>query len=339
MLYIEIDLGKLKGNLEKIARVSGKKVIPVIKSDAYRLGAARIAQFLAKEGVELFAVVDLQEAVELAETGFSAAVLILNGVSLADYPVVDRYENLVMTVGSLREAVALRKHPFTRPVRIHFQIDTGMNRLGFRDIDEFREALNVLAGSPILRAEGIYTHFTDLENARTQVDKFTAYVREGKFEYVHCAASIAYDAIDCGNHVRVGIDLYGSQENTEQTIRVVTKPLVVWKVRKGDTVGYDRAYRAEDDELIAVLPIGYNNGFRRSLAGFPVLANNRRYPTVGKVCMNHLFVRVDESVNEDTEFIITSSELPISEMARYLGTVPHEILCMLNIQDKRYIGG
>ena len=338
MLYIEIDLGKLKDNLEKVAKASGKKVIPVIKSDAYRLGDERIARFLSKQGISLMAVVDIREAIRLADAGIDADILILNGIDPADYPLVDRYGNFAITVNSLEEARGLRAYSFKRSVKVHFQIDTGMNRLGFSDIAEYRESYRLIAGNPAFRPEGIYTHFTDKENARLQEKKFAEYIGEQKFECIHCAASITYDSIACGNYIRVGIDLYGAQQNTEQIIRIITKPLAVRKIKKGETVGYDRAYRAQADEIIAVLPIGYYNGFRRSLAGFPVMANKKRFPTVGKVCMNHLFARVDETVDTETEFIITSPELTVSEMASYLNTVPHEILCMLNIADKRYVG-
>jgi alanine racemase len=104
----------------------------------------------------------------------------------------------------------------------------------------------------------------------------------------------------------------------------------------GEGLGYTRGYTSEKDELIAVLPIGYYNGLNRKLKGFYVLANGKRYKIVGNVCMNHMFVLVDEDVDLSTEFIITSNELPVSEIAEYLETIVHEVLCSFKVYDVRY---
>lgn len=218
------------------------------------------------------------------------------------------------------------------------QIDTGMNRLGFTDFWDYYEALRQIVFTKGFILEGIYTHFTDPENLKTQLERFEPYLKQYPYRIIHTSASSTYPLSDFGTHLRIGADLYAQQVgNLKQIIKIACKPLVINKIKKGESVGYDRAFKAERDELIAVLPIGYSNGYRRSLSGFPVLANNKQYPTVGKVCMNHLFVRVDREVNLDTEFVITSEELPVGMIAKYLRTVPHEILCMFKINNIRYL--
>jgi alanine racemase len=134
------------------------------------------------------------------------------------------------------------------------------------------------------------------------------------------------------------MDLYGdgSKSHLQQAVKIGCFPLAINHVKKGETIGYGETYLAANDMLVAVLPIGYSNGFRRSLSGMCVLANHKRYQTIGIVCMNHLFVQVDTDVNMQTEFIITSSDLPIWELTNYLKTTPHEILCMMNIDNKIY---
>ena len=336
LLYMEVDLRKFAGNLREIAKLSGKSVLPVIKSEAYRMGALAIARKIADMGVGLVAVADLKEALPLARD-FDFEILILNGARECEFPNLEVFPNLVLSVNSLREAESLIGYGFQRKVKVHMQIDTGMNRLGFSDFREYARALELLLSGNFL-PEGIYTHFTDSENAKIQLEKFLPYANHFPYEIIHTAASSAYLSTDYGTHVRVGVDLYAQQKgNLKQIVKIACRPLAIRKLKKGEELGYDRAYAAERDELIAVLPIGYFNGFRRSLGGFPVYANGKRYPTVGKVCMNHLFVRVDEEVNLDTEFIITSEELPAGEIAEYLGTVAHEVLCMFRIDNIRYL--
>lgn len=338
LLYMEINIRKFGNNLQEIARVSGRDLIPVIKSSAYGMGDIEIARKIEELGINLVAVVDMEEALRLTREGFNFEILVLNGLRESEYKYLDRYPKIVVSVNSLEEAKRLVKYGFNRTIKVHMQIDTGMNRLGFNDFWDYYEALRQIVFSKGFILEGIYTHFTDSENIKTQLERFEPYLKQYPYRIIHTSASSTYPLTDFGTHLRIGVDLYAQQiGNLKQIIKIACKPLAINKIKRGETVGYDRAYKAEKDELIAVLPIGYNNGYRRSLSGFPVLANNKQYPTVGKVCMNHLFVRVDEKVNLDTEFIITSEDLPIGMLAKYLNTVPHEILCMFKINNIRYL--
>ncbi|HHX80982.1 MAG TPA: alanine racemase [Acholeplasmataceae bacterium] len=338
LLYMEINIRKFGENLQEISKVSRKDLIPVIKSSAYGMGDIEIARKIEELGINLVAVVDLAEALRLAQEGFNFEILILNGIRESEYKYLDRYSKLVVSVNTLEEAKRLVNYSFYRTIKVHMQIDTGMNRLGFTDFWDYYEALRQIVFTKGFILEGIYTHFTDPENLKTQLERFEPYLKQYPYRIIHTSASSTYPLSDFGTHLRIGADLYAQQVgNLKQIIKIACKPLVINKIKKGESVGYDRAFKAERDELIAVLPIGYSNGYRRSLSGFPVLANNKQYPTVGKVCMNHLFVRVDREVNLDTEFVITSEELPVGMIAKYLRTVPHEILCMFKINNIRYL--
>ncbi len=338
LLYMEINIRKFGENLQEISKVSRKDLIPVIKSSAYGMGDIEIARKIEELGINLVAVVDLAEALRLAQEGFNFEILILNGIRESEYKYLDRYSKLVVSVNTLEEAKRLVNYSFYRTIKVHMQIDTGMNRLGFTDFWDYYEALRQIVFTKGFILEGIYTHFTDPESLKTQLERFEPYLKQYPYRIIHTSASSTYPLSDFGTHLRIGADLYAQQVgNLKQIIKIACKPLVINKIKKGESVGYDRAFKAERDELIAVLPIGYSNGYRRSLSGFPVLANNKQYPTVGKVCMNHLFVRVDREVNLDTEFVITSEELPVGMIAKYLRTVPHEILCMFKINNIRYL--
>jgi alanine racemase len=161
------------------------------------------------------------------------------------------------------------------------------------------------------------------------------------FEMVHLAASCAYRNTKVGNYVRVGLDCYGdgSEGGTTQIVTVRARPVSVHTVKKGSTVGYNETYVAEKDIRVALLPIGYQNGYRRSMKNFYVLCNGKKYSTIGNICMNHVYVLVDETVDYTSEFIITSPQLPIIELAEKMQTNTHEVLCSFEISDRRYLMG
>lgn len=339
LLYMEIDLRKIKSNLETIKKYSKKEVIPVIKSKAYAMGDIEVAKYLEEIGIKYAAVVDFIEALRLLENNIKFNILILNSLQKDDFKYLNQYANVIISINSLEDIVNLNNFNLNNKVRVHIQIDSGMNRLGIRSDEEYYQVLELIKQNKNLILEGIYTHFTGPENRENQEAVFKKYINTHPYSMVHCAASSTYSHSLIGNYVRVGLNMYGDEKSPEikQSLKVVSKPLNIHQVFKGETIGYDQDYQADENMLVAVLPIGYSNGYRRSLRGFPVLVNGKRYKTVGKVCMNHLFVKVDESVNIDSEFIITSEELPIWEMAEYLKTVPHEILCMMNIDNKKYL--
>ncbi|NLD26044.1 MAG: alanine racemase [Acholeplasmataceae bacterium] len=338
LLYMEIDLKQLESNLKEISRLAQKQVIPVVKSRAYGMGDIQVLRVINKTGIDMIAVVDMTEALNLVRDSARTEILILNSIRQVDLPYLNLFSNFIFTVNSLKDLEILENFNLRRKLKLHLQVDTGMNRMGFKDYREFETAIKRILARDDFILDGIYTHFTDTENQQKQIASFRPYLKAHHFPLVHCAASSSYLSTSIGNAVRIGVDLYGGNNPPlKQILKIACFPLAINRVKKGDTIGYDRHYKAEDDELIAILPIGYSNGYRRSLSGFPVLAAGKRYPTVGKICMNHLFVRVDESISIDSEFIITSEQLTIQEMATYLNTVPHEILCMFNIRNIRYL--
>jgi alanine racemase len=334
-LYMEIDLKQLANNISKICQV--KDIIPVIKSNAYGMGDIQVAQTIRACGLKYVAVVDIFEAIRIAKNTKGLEILILNSVKKEDLEYLNYYSNLIISLNSKNDFEVLENINFNRRLKVHIQIDTGMNRLGFKDYFEYEEVVKKILLRKDLYLKGIYTHYTDSINYPNQIERFKPFLKTYNYPMIHTASSSTYKIDDVGNYLRLGVELYsGEDEDLRQIVKIGCYPLEVKLIKKGETIGYDRTYQADEDQFIAILPIGYSNGFRRSLSGFPVLVNGKRYPTIGKVCMNHLFVRVDEAVNINSEFIITSPELPVSEMATYLKTVSHEILCMFNIRNILY---
>lgn len=337
LLWVEIDLKQIKQNILEIEKLARKRLIPVIKSNAYNLGDTEIIELVNELNLKYGAVVDMTEAIKLLDKNPNYRLLILNSLLEQEYDYLEIYPNLAISVNSLRDVENLKKLTINRVLNVHIQIDSGMNRLGFKDFNEYTECIDILKQLNYIKLEGLYTHFSSLKNANNQVLKFKEYTNVYPFEMIHTSASSTFRTIDFGNYVRVGVDVYGSNKEM-QAIKVVSKPIAINQVKKGETIGYEETFVAKSDLRIAVLPIGYANGFRRSLGGYSVLANDKLYEVVGLVCMNHIFVLIDDNLDINTEFIITSKDHPIIDMANYLNTIPHEILCMLNIKSKKYIG-
>lgn len=328
-LFKEINENKYLHNLEVLEKETSKKIIPVVKSNAYGHGIEKICTAL-KDRTELIAVVSLEEALEIINLKFTFSILILNSLNKDEMESIIHYDNIVLTINSLVDLENLLPL-LHKKQKVHFQIDTGMNRQGFKDFNAFKEAIDVSKENKNIIIEGIYTHFTDEASREKQTQLFSNYLSYYPFPIIHTGSRCDYKKISVGNYIRVGLDLYGdgSKNNISQTATVYCYPLEIRTLEKDEKIGYNGRFQCQKKERIAVLPIGYSNGLSRSLSGFKILANNKLYEIVGNVCMNHIFVLVDESVSLNTKFIITSDELPFIEIAKYSNTISYEIMCML----------
>lgn len=320
---IEINLKKLEKNLEYFAS-SGKEIIAVVKNNAYGHGAVPIAQALIKAGIKYLFVNELYEAIPLLEAGIKLPILVHNSIKKNELSYLIKYPNIYPTINSYDDYLLFLAEPKINKLYISIQIDTNMNRLGFKEYDEFIKVLDLLKVHQKFIITGIYTHFSSVEMMNIQVQRFKKFAESYPFSMVHCAASATTHLVNYGNFARVGLGLY----DHEQVMSVVTKAIKIHKLKAGETVGYNEAYIAKEDELIAVLPIGYGDGYSRKFEGFKVYANGKTYPIVGRICMNHLFVKVDKKVTMDTNFELLSSNLPTSELANYLKTINYEIYTM-----------
>ncbi|MDD3191331.1 MAG: alanine racemase [Bacilli bacterium] len=327
---IVIHLNQLKKNLAAIRRFY-PKVIGVVKNNAYGHGAVRIAQELVKEQVDYLFVNEISEAIILLEAGIEVPIMIHNSLPYEQYALLNQYPNLVITINSLAEVYEWLKYPL-KQIRVQIQIDTLMNRLGIKTISDAKEAIDTMKNNAVYQIEGIYTHFASPGASKKQVALFEPFTKLMDFPMIHCAASSTYQLISFGNYARVGLELY----NLNQVMDVVAKPISIRMLPKHTSVGYNEEYTAQEDEKIAVLPLGYGNGYTRRLQGFYVLCKNKKYPIVGRICMNHIFVKIDEDITCDDLFELTSLSLPASELANYIGSSIYEVNTMFCLQELIY---
>ncbi|MCX7882597.1 MAG: alanine racemase [Brevinematales bacterium] len=360
--WVEVNLSFLRHNLSRIREhIGGKSVMAVVKADAYGHGAVEIAKFLEKENVNFFAVATLDEAIELREHGITSDILILG-------PVEERgmkellVHDLVSTVISDSYARLLNEKAkmFGKSLRVHVKIDTGMGRLGIR-YDEAKAILEEIAGWEGLRVEGMFSHFPSADVDRefseeqirrcVEVREYLPPYRRDAF-FLHIANSEALWNVpssykDPFTHVRPGLSLYGVSSTSKELLPLMvfkTRIVQIKRLRRGETVSYLRQYTVQRErEAIAVLPVGYADGVPTLGSGkYEVVIEGKRYPQVGRVCMDYMMVSLGESpgtLQEGTEVEIFGHSLPIGEFAAKSGRIPYEVMCGVSKRVPRVYKG
>lgn len=354
--YATVNLAALAHNLSCIKRYlsSGCDVMAIVKANAYGHGARDIAQALSRQGIERFAVASLDEGIALRQTGFSASIVVLG--ALFEQQIIDLVAHrLTPVISDSRILASLAKaadsHPI--PYSIHLKAETGMGRLGF-SLEELRTLLN----NPLLRGplyvEGMMTHLADADGTDSafterQLRAFHAVLettlQQGfKIPLVHAANSAAIVRFPDTHFslVRPGIMLYGYHTlpasipipDLKPVLSLRTTIVQLRTIPRGGSVSYNATFVAKRSTRIAVLPIGYADGYNRGLSNLGVvLIQGRRVPIVGLVCMDMIMVDVTDlpsvHVGETVTLLGQQGKEAIwaDEMATWLGTIPYEILC------------
>ena len=354
--WAEIDLGRLKHNYTALREqlAPGCRFVGVVKANAYGHGAVPVAQKLEEWGADYLAVGCLGEAAELRQAGVRAPILIL-GVTLPRYAGELLAWDAAQAVGDLETGRALSAAAVAagRTLTIHVKADTGMSRLGFlcdeAHLDHAAGEIAALCALPGLRVEGIFTHFSDADGCEAYtmrqftrfldlLDKLSA--RGVTFEIRHCAASAAMLNYPCTHldMVRPGIALYGhypapGMEYTCPLLPVMTLKTRVAAVRDlpaGTCVSYGRTATLARDSRLAVLPVGYGDGYFRLFSnGQPVAIRGKKAPVVGRVCMDLTMVDVTDipGVIPGDEAVLYGDAAPVEDGADRAGTIQYELLC------------
>lgn len=358
--WVDIDLDALIHNYGVLRQRMGQhaRLVGVVKADAYGHGAVQVARVLEELGAGYLAVSDINEARELRHGGICLPILQL-GMTPADQTLLMITNNITQTVHS--EAAA---HDFSaaavrtgRRLRVHIKVDTGMSRLGFQcdegHFDESLAALCRVCRLPGLKVEGIFTHFA-VADERTAESVAYTHLQHDRFVRLiaaleacgitiplhHCAnsgATVDYPAY-AHDLYRPGILLYGvCEQDTALDLRpVMTLKTTVGAVKQYDagvTISYGRTFCTERPSRVGVLPIGYADGFMRSLSGkWSVWTPHGLAPVIGKICMDMCMVDLTElpAVQEGDEVEVYGVHNSITDAARLAGTIPYELMCAVS---------
>lgn len=362
--WIEIDLDALENNYNVIQNKIplSSKIAAVVKADAYGHGAVKIASELDKLGADYFCVGSPDEGLELRNAGIKNKIIVLAEVLKSQYQDILKGD-LIQTVGSFETLKGLNEiaAEFNKTIRVHLKIDSGMGRIGFLSSD-IKNLINKLKELKNLKIEGIFSHFaradeTDKSYSHTQLNKFNEVLAEFEksnfeIELKHIANSAA--VIDLENSyldlVRPGIMLYGLLPSKELNNEIDLKALLSFKtkvvqirnLKKGTAIGYGSTYKTESQEKVAVLPIGYKDGYPRLLSNKgEVLIKGKRAPIRGRVCMGQTIVSIEDidDVKIGDEVVLigrqSGDQISASEIAELTSTISYEIVCNLDRNLKR----
>jgi len=344
--WMEVNLDAIMENVRRIRRICGKKFIAVLKADAYGCGDIQVARAVLEAGADMLAVSSLDEAMMLRNEGYQGELLILGSTDPADCSVMVK-NNISATAYSMQWIEEVSKHECDG-FKVHLKVDTGMNRIGFHDLAELKQAKQLLLDSRC-DLEGIFTHFACAESSREMTDrqylKFAEAVKAMNypFRWIHCdnsAATISFrDPLS--NACRVGISLYGISDvpaDLLPAISLYTKIFMTKTVPAGQTISYGATYTTSSDKIIATVPIGYADGFIRANQGRKVWADGVYPEIVGRVCMDQCMLKMPEYRPEGTTVEIFGSHIRIEDMAKDLNTIPYEIICLISGRvTRRYI--
>jgi alanine racemase len=350
LLRAVIDSAALRHNLGTIrAYAPGSKVMAVIKANAY--GHGLVSTALALGDADAYAVARLEEGITLRAAGVRAPIVLLEGVFNAEQLAEAAHHRFELVVHDPLQVKLLEAHRDPRRFVIWIKMDTGMNRLGFRP-ESFGPALARLRALTVPALElRAMTHLARADERSepmtlAQIEKFeSTLAATGLTGAQRLATSIGNSAGTLGHPrahgewVRPGLALYGVSPFADATaadhglkpvMTLETTVLTVREVKRGETVGYAGAWRAERDSAIAILAAGYGDGLPRHLVnGTPVLIAGARYPLVGRVSMDMIAVDVTGApkVTAGSKANIWGDGLPVEEVAAHAETIPYELLC------------
>ena len=334
----EIEKEAIVSNVKEIHRFSGKKLIAVVKANAYGHGADLIAPLLEKlPEVEMFAVATPKEGKELRLFGIKKKILLLSGFLREEIPLIEKYKlTPVVSDRSQLVEVIRRKIPY------HINIDTGMGRLGF-----LKPPYRLLKLFP---PEGAMTHFPsaelDEEFTKKQIRVFRRLIKPLKVKYIHLQNSAGlYYRVPYANLVRVGLSIYGEYGNEKLKgllnlrfpSRVRARILEVKRLPKGSCISYGCRYRLKKNSYVGVISIGYADGLRRSLSNkLKVFYRGETYPIAGNITMDLTAVVFGNTKPKVGEYVEIVNKLQrFSDLAKLCGTIAYEITTGMGKRVKR----
>ncbi len=339
--YVEVNLKNIESNVKKLIEKYNdyRYYFGVVKADCYGHNHIKVVETIINAGCNYLAVATLGEALEIREEIKNIPILCL-GIIPSEYIEKCIQNNITVTISNLEylDKVLSEKHD---NLKVHVKVNTGMNRLGVSSKDEFNLMYKKIKNSSLI-LEGIYTHIFNAMNKETTLKQYSRFeeitsdIDLSKIPIVHIGASDAtmnYSKLPYSNGCRLGIAMYGLMECNDITL-LPTFSLYSEVIQINDvndeTVGYNGAYKVNGKEKIAVVPIGYADGIIRKNTGRDVYINDKEYKIVGNICMDMLFVKVDDSVHVGDKVTIIKDIEHIRQIAKHLDTIPYEIICSIS---------
>jgi alanine racemase len=358
---LHIDLARLTANYQALRQHAGVPVLVVLKANAYGHGLVEVGRHFDLLGAPYLGVAYLEEGLRLRRAGVRAPILVLGGIVGEQIPLFLQ-NDLTLTASSLDKLGAIEDCAagLGCTAHVHLKIDTGMERIGVHWYNAGK-LLEASLTCPHVKVDGVFSHFAsadaqDLTYARLQLERFLEVL---DFYRVHSLPPPTRHISNSGallqmpearlDMVRPGVLLYGAYPAPQLARSVAVHPALRWTspvvyfkvVQPGAGVSYGSTWAPETQARVVTLPVGYGDGYMRSMSGqAQVGIRGRRYPVVGRICMDQVMVNLgwDSAWNGDEALLLGGdgeAAISIEEMAAWAGTIPHEILTSINTRVPR----
>jgi len=376
LTHVEINKSAITHNLRQIKQLVGPgvAVMAIIKSNAYGHGMVEVAKIAAKAGANWLGVISDSEALVLRQAKVKTPIFILSFWDQAELKnKIKKIYNCDFPVYSLEQAKFLSQlgQKVKKTINIHIKIDTGASRVGIRP-DEAVAFIKKIKSLPKLNLCGIFTHYASSEDSNQaftnqQTDKFTRVIdtleKQGVdivWRHAACSAATMVNRQTRFNLIRLGIVSYGLWPSPETKLlsdvknrRLDLKPALTWKTKiiqikdlpAKTSIGYDCTYRTNKKMKLAILPVGYWDGYDRKLSNnSEVLIRGHRCPVRGRVCMNLTMVEIPDVISPKVGDKVVllgrqgKQEITAEELAQKIGTINYEVVTRINpLITRQYI--
>ena len=355
--WVEINLENIAYNMRSIRKNTpkDKKLLAVVKADAYGHGSVMIAPTLLASGADMLGVASIDEGVDLRQAKINCDILVLGAVPVWAVESAVKAD-LIIAIFS-KEHLAACKQAFERTgkkPKVHVKLDTGMNRIGV-SIDDAVEFINEVRKADYLEFSGVFTHLANAENrtkTQIQIDRWNSVISQidttGLLLHIlNTAGAMCYD-VPNSNMYRAGIGLYGLYPDLPDDGEIRKpdlKPVMSLKARivniheahDGEGISYGHTFTAHGSRKIATVPLGYADGVPRGLSNkISGNLNGKDVPQVGNITMDQMMFEIT-GVDANLGDIITllDEEHSIDEWAKILGTINYELTCRLKVRLPR----
>lgn len=352
--FIEIDLSAVRKNIMvfKNKLQPETKILAMVKAQSYGSGVEKMAHFLEQQGIDYLGVAYSDEGVELRKQGIKLPILVMNAEEDGFEDCINyNLEPAIFSFNQLDQFVKELIFQGQTDFPIHLKLDTGMKRLGF-ELQDLQRVCEILQAQPEIRVKSVYSHLADADNRRDkrfsehQIQRFNqaVYALSQNLNYPFDRHILNSEGV--ANYpnaqfemVRMGIGMYGLSSNP--TIKQKLMPAMRWVsaisqvkiLAKGESVGYGRTFIADQETKIAIIPVGYADGFKRSLSNGQggVFIRDKFCPTVGRVCMDMIMVDVSKlQVKEGDIVEIIGENQTIEKFAENMQTIPYEVMTSIS---------
>jgi alanine racemase len=359
---LEINLGSMIGNLNYFRGKlqSGTKIMAMVKAFSYGSGGFEIANLLEFHNIDYLGVAYADEGVELRKAGIKSPIMVMSPEEHS-FDAMIKY-NLEPEIFSFRALHLLEKSikenslPQNKPIKVHIKLETGMNRLGFRE-DDLDDLIRKLKDNSFIYVQSVFSHlaasdkpeFDDFTNRQIlqfnkMAEKIEIVAPHKILKHILNSAGISRFAHAHLDMVRLGIGLYGvagAVEDRNKLSNVTRLKSIISKInhiKKGESVGYNRSFVAKQDMKIGIVSIGYADGLARNLSenGGYLWVNGNKAPIVGDICMDMCMLNLDDiEAEEGDDVIVFDENYSVSQLAVIAETIPYEMLSRISRRVKR----